>query len=173
MLRAINLGATNRIAMADLKALHERLGHEDVRTYILSGNVVFKTPAKSEAKVKAAIEKRIRDDLGLDITAIIRTAAQMKGVVKRNPFVGAAGAPPQLHVTFLDRRAPRDAQARVAGPQVDPDEFHIDGREVYIHLPAGYGVSRLGNAFWEKKLGVRATNRNWTTVQRLAEMAAG
>lgn len=170
LLRGINLGARNRIAMADLRALLESLGAEDVETYVQSGNVVFKSADGPEA-LSAAIEQGIRDELGLDVTVLVRTRQQLQKLVASNPFAKGGRQSNNLHVTFLAEKPDR---ARVRGldqERAEPDEFRVVGPEVYLHCPAGYGRSKLTNAYFEKQLGVAATTRNWKAVTNLAELA--
>jgi uncharacterized protein (DUF1697 family) len=166
LLRGINLGARNRVAMKDLRALIEELGGENVRTYLQSGNVVFGGRALSEE----AIAKGSRESLGVDVTVLVRTKAELEKIVRGNPF--AKADPSTLHVTFLDG-APDKARVKKLGEQTfDPDAFDVTGREVYLRCPNGYGRSKLSNAFLEKQLGVAGTTRNWKTVTALAELAS-
>ena len=170
MLRGINLGARNRVAMADLRELVETLGAQDVRTHLQSGNVVL-TSRRKPAELERAIARGIRDTLGLDVTVLVRTAKELAGVVERNPFAGREGDGRLLHVTFLAER-PAAARVRELGKEsFEPDAFRVTGREVYLHCPHGYGRSKLSNAFFEQALAVRATTRNWRTVTALAEAA--
>jgi uncharacterized protein (DUF1697 family) len=171
LLRGINLGARNKVSMPDLRELFAGLGAEDVTTYLQSGNVVFKAPA---ARAKpGAIEQRISRELGLDVNVLVRTPAQLARIVERNPFVGQASEPKkQLHVTFLADSPPAARVKELDPERSPPDEFRVTGREVYLHCPKGYGPSKLSNAYFEQKLGVVATTRNWNTVTQLAELAA-
>lgn len=165
LLRGINLGARNKVAMVDLKALFAALGAEDVVTYVQSGNVVF----AAAGDLAEAAERRIRSDLGLDVKVLTRTAKELARVEARNPFAGRDAK--SLHVTFLADKPDR-ARARGLDPKrFEPDEFRVVGREVYLHCPNGYGRSKLTNAYFEKELGVAATTRNWRTVTSLAGLA--
>jgi uncharacterized protein (DUF1697 family) len=170
LLRGINLGARNKVSMADLRALFADLGAEDVATYVQSGNVVFRS-AESPGKLTDALEKRIRRDLGLDVTVLVRTQRQFAKLVAASPFADGVSDPTKLHVTFLADK-PDPARARELDPTLsEPDEFRVVGQEVYLHCPNGYGRSKLSNAYFEKQLDVRATTRNWRTVTKLAELA--
>jgi uncharacterized protein (DUF1697 family) len=166
LLRGINLGARNKLAMADLRTLVTELGAEDVETYVQSGNVVF-TSGSSAATLKRQIEERIRRDHGHEIAVLLRTRAELAKLVAGNPFPRAGKDPATLHVTFL---ADAPGRARIEAPGSGADEFRIVRREVYLHCPNGYGRSKLSNAFFEKKLGVVATTRNWRTVTTLAQL---
>jgi uncharacterized protein (DUF1697 family) len=166
LLRGINLGARNKIAMADLREFFEALGHEDVTTYVQSGNVVFRSPVRSASTLRHAIEKRIARDLGLDVSVLLRTGAGLAKVVAGAPF-----DPATLHVTFL-AETPDPERVRALDPaRSPPDELRVVGREVYLSCPNGYGRTKLTNAYFEKQLGVAATTRNWRTVTKLAELA--
>jgi uncharacterized protein (DUF1697 family) len=167
LLRGINLGSRNRVAMQDLRALVEELGGEDVRTYLQSGNVVF----GGRALTAEAIAEAIHESLGVDVHVLVRSGAELGKVVRGNPFPKAD--PATLHVTFL-AEAPDEARVKDLGERTfEPDEFEVAGREVYLRCPNGYGRSKLSNAFLEKQLGVPATTRNWKTVTALAELAGG
>jgi uncharacterized protein (DUF1697 family) len=170
LLRAINLGARNKVSMADLRELFEALGAADVSTYVQSGNVVFRSP-EAAAKLSQAIEQRIDERLGLGVKVLLRTKTELARVVAANPLAGRGREPSTLHVTFL---AGTPARAGVRGldpKRFEPDELRVVGREVYLHCPNGYGRSKLTNAFFEKELGTAATTRNWKTVTKLAELA--
>ena len=169
LLRAINLGSRNKIAMQDLRVLFERLGAEDVQTYVQSGNVVFRSSGNGGALQKS-VEEEIANELGLTITVLVRTKTQIAKLARDNPF-GEDAPDKALHVTFLV-----DAPARARVRALDasafaPDTFEVAGREVYLNMPNGYGRSKLSNAYFEKQLGVAATTRNWKTVTALAELA--
>jgi uncharacterized protein (DUF1697 family) len=171
LLRGINVSGKNKVAMAELRALVESLGYERVQTYIQSGNVVLASSARSATTVADAIAGAITRVLGLDVTVLARTAAELDAVLASNPFVASGADPTKLHVTFL--AAAPDAAAARALADVDrpPDEFAIGKREIFVHCPDGYGNTKLNNTFFEKQLGVAATTRNWRTVQTLAEYA--
>jgi uncharacterized protein (DUF1697 family) len=173
LLRGINLGARNKIAMQDLRTLFESLGADEVSTYVQSGNVVFKSSAGARGLVEQ-IEAAIRRDLGLEVTALVRTGAQMAKVASQNPFVRAKRrAPTALHVTFLAEKPDAASVRTLDTSRAGNDELRVVGQEVYLHTPNGYGRSKLSNAFFEKQLGVAATTRNWKTVTALAELARG
>jgi uncharacterized protein (DUF1697 family) len=171
LLRGINLGSRNKVAMAHLRTLFLALGAEDVATYVQSGNVVFKSRSRTPAELTQAIEERIGRDLGLSVTVLLRTDAELLRVLAVNPFA-EHGEVTNVHVTFLAER-PDPARVReLEAKGFEPDEFRVVGREVYLHCPNGYGRSKLSNAYVEKALGVAATTRNWRTVTKVAELAS-
>src|SRR6476620_3514703 len=169
MLRGVNVSGHNRIPMADLRDLYDRHGHSDVATYVQSGNVVSRSTSRTAGAVERAIRRSIADDLGLDVAVLVRTPTQLDHVLDGNRFL-PSGDPKLLLFTFL---APPPARARVAAldeREHAPDEFHVAGREVYVSCPGGYGRTKINNAWFEQKLAVVATTRNWKTVGQVAEL---
>lgn len=164
LLRAVNLGPRNKLAMADLRDLLTGLGYGDVRTYVLSGNAVFTSPGGSAAAHERAIEAALSKDLGLDVRVLVRSAAQLKKVVAGLPFT--TDDPKALHVVFLSGQPRRGA---VAADAYAPDEFAFGDKCVYVNL--AHGVQRSGLPNWEKALGLTATMRSIGTVRKLAELA--
>jgi uncharacterized protein (DUF1697 family) len=172
MLRAVNVAGT-QIKMPALASVFRELGYADVVTYIQSGNVVFTTGAKSPAALERAIERAIARALGVDARTLVRTKPELDRVLRANPFLETGADPSKLHVTFLATK-PAAASVRAAGTfDAGADEFRVVGREVYVHCPNGYGRTKINNTFFEKKLQAVATTRNWNTVNKLAELAAG
>jgi len=171
LLRGVNLGSHNKVSMADLRELFEALGHEDVATYVQSGNVVFKA-RDDAAGVTSAIERRIARDLGLDVAVILRNKTQLARIAAANPFARKEPEPTRLHVTFLADTPARAAVHELHAGDFAPDALHVKGKEVYLHTPQGYGRTKLNGPFFEKRLGVVATTRNWRTVTKLAELTA-
>jgi uncharacterized protein (DUF1697 family) len=172
LVRGINLGRHNKVSMPDLRAVVVRLGGEDAATYLRSGNVIFKS-ADGPGKLTEAIEKRIRRDLGLSISVLLRTRPQLAKVVAGNPFASDGKGSTKLHVTFLAEKPDRAHVRKLDPERAEPDEFRVVGQEIYVQCPNGYGRSKLTNAYFEKELGVAATTRNWRTVTKLAELAGG
>ena len=162
LLRAVNVGGTGKLPMADLKAMCEQAGFKSVRTYIASGNVVFES-GKSPAQVKSALEKLLEAYAGKPVGVLVRAAAEMAQVLADNPFPHAA--PNRTVAIFLDAAPPEDTVAKASG--LKEEEIALGKREVYVHYGDGMGDSKL-------KLGVQkeGTARNMNTVAKLAEMAA-
>jgi len=161
LLRAVNVGGTGMLSMVDLKALCEEIGFIDVRTYIQSGNVVFRTGA-DEATVQARLEEALAAKMGKSPGVILRSRETLERVAEGSPFPDAK--PNYLLVTFLQDEAPKDALAKLVAP--GGEEVHIAGREIYVHYPDGSGRSKL------KLPALKAgTSRNLNTVRKLAEMA--
>jgi uncharacterized protein (DUF1697 family) len=169
MLRSINVAGHNKISMAALRGLVGDLGFDEVRTYLQSGNVIFGSSIGPPA-VAANIEKALRNELGLAVAVIVRTAAELSEVVAANPFVADGSDQSILHVTFLAAEGGPARPPPVIGSPAG-DHYRLVGREVYLQCPSGYGRTKLHNAFWERRLGTVATTRNFRTVTKLAELA--
>lgn len=162
LLRAVNVGGTGKLPMSELKAMCEELGFTSVRTYIASGNVVFAS-RKSEAAVKAALEKRLQSYAGKAVGVLVRTAGEMAQVSADNPFSKAA--PNRTMAIFLDEAPPKDTLAGVRGRK--GEQIKLGKREIYVHYGEGMGQSKL--VIPAAKTG---TARNMNTVAVLAKMAA-
>jgi uncharacterized protein (DUF1697 family) len=171
LLRGINVSGKNKVKMEDLRAIVGSLGCERVQTYIQSGNVVFDSSTRSAAKVSDEISGAITRELALDVTVLVRTAADLTTVLATSPLDRNGVDTTKLHVTFLASTPPAAKLRALADVDASPDALAVVGREVYVHCPNGYGRTKLNNTFFEKRLGVGATTRNWRTVQTLAALA--
>lgn len=177
MLRGVNVGGNNKIKMEDLRALCADLGCSDVQTYVNSGNAVFRSPAKGgSAKDRDALGKRIEAAIettcGFRTPVVLRSAEELRRVVKGNPFPAyALSAPGKLHVNFLYADPGEARRQAVRAMKFDPEELRLDGREIYIYYPEGAGQSKLRWSVVDKALGTSGTARNWNTVLKLLEMA--
>lgn len=162
LLRGVNVGGRNKLAMADLTNWLRDAGFSSVTTYIQSGNVVIEHPRGDD--VALVVHQVIADHTGLEVKVVVRTARELREVVARNPYVDAV--PTQLHVSFLEDKP----DATSAGTnQWAPERFTVVGRDVYLYLPHGMGrsvmVPRLA-------LVRSATTRNWNTVLALSDLAS-
>lgn len=172
MLRGINVSGQKLIKMERLRASLVELGFGEVRTYIQSGNVVFKATKQSSDGLAKKIAGKILDDFGFPVPVLVRTADEMSAVVEANPFLREAGIDEsKLHVTFLSDAAPATAEKMLAVLAAKSERFQVRGREIYLCFPDGYGNTKLSNSAIEKKLSVTATTRNWKTVNLLSAMA--
>jgi uncharacterized protein (DUF1697 family) len=166
LLRGVNVGGRTMIPMPSLKASLEDLGHEDVVTYIQSGNVVFESRVKDPAR---EIEERIAEDFGVSVTVVLRTPAELKTIVKTNPFPKVTEGK-KLAVVFLRDKPTKAAVDALDPDRSPPDELVVKGREVYVHYPNGQAKTKVTNDWLERTLGVRGTARNWNTVLKLVEL---
>jgi uncharacterized protein (DUF1697 family) len=162
LLRAINLGGTGKLTMTELKGVCDELGFKDARTYIQTGNVIFRS-ALAEPTVKAKLEKALAPKLGKSHAALVRTRSELESIIRRNPFKSAVAS--RVLVLFLDEAPARDAFSDLRIP--GREKVKLDGREVYIHYPDGMGRSKLKLPLTES-----GTGRNLNTVVKLAALSA-
>jgi len=176
MLRGINVGSQKKIRMKDLRDLYESLNFRNCQTYIQSGNVIFKFDDISSSKLSIKIEKQIKKVFGFDVPVFIRTKDELAKIIEDNPFISKENSLTKedlklFHVTFLS-----DSPAQLPIKEIDlikneSEKFSIVSKEIYLFLPNGYARTKLSNGFFEKKLKVSATTRNWRTVNKLYDIA--
>jgi uncharacterized protein (DUF1697 family) len=171
ILRGINVSGHNLIKMKALQEMYVKLGFTNVRTYIQSGNVVFESEPKQADKLVAIISEGIRNNFGFDVPVIVITNQLLKDIIANNIYMHDRGEDlSKLHVTFLAAEPLKDLVETINQEKYLPDEFCILPKAVLLFCPNGYGNTKLSNAFFEKKLKVQATTRNWKTIMELAKM---
>jgi uncharacterized protein (DUF1697 family) len=168
LLRGVNVGGSNKVPMAELRALLEEAGYGNVGTYIASGNVLLDGP-RSAGALSAALEELVVDSFGVTTTVMLRKPQELAATVAAHPF-GADTS--ESHVAFLAARPTKAGTARLEAAVSRSDRAVLSGAEVYLRLARGVHGSRLSGARVESLLGVPATLRNWRTVAALAELAA-
>ncbi|WP_169952389.1 DUF1697 domain-containing protein [Microbispora sp. H11081] len=167
LLRGINVNPASAVAMADLKALLERLGYGNVRTHLRSGNALFTADGDAES-IAAAIERGVEEELGVPAAVIVRTAGQLREVVERNPL--EVRDPARFAVVFLARPPDREELESIDRAAYAPEEMRVGERELYVYFPDGLRRPRLPSLL-EKRSAGPATMRNWNTVTRLLSLA--
>lgn len=170
LLRGINVGGNTKVPMAELRSMVESLGYEDVRTYVQSGNVLFRSPSTSEVEIVQALEAGIAETFDLRIPVVLRTADELAAVSESHPYLVEEPSPTKLHVMFLGDIPEAEAVAILDPDRSPPDRFRVIGREIYLHFPNGAGRSKLTIDYFERRLNTRATARNWNTVTKLLTM---
>jgi uncharacterized protein (DUF1697 family) len=170
LLRGINLGPRNRIAMGELREALEESGFEDVRTHLQSGNVVLTSTARPDG-VARKCEKVIKERFGLEIAVVVRSRAELARVVKRNPLKKVATEPKRYQVSFLSAKLPAKVVRELEAVAEPEEQVVAIGREVYAWHPKTVARSKLWTQLAGKGLGVTATARNWATVEALLELA--
>jgi uncharacterized protein (DUF1697 family) len=174
MLRGVNVGGHNLIKMEALRAFYESLGLLDVRTYVQSGNVVFRTKERNLAALGKSIEDGIQLDFGFRPGVVLRTTSEMRDAIAKNPFAGRQNIDPRkLLVTFLSTAPDAESRGNALAIKTFPEELRIDGREVYIYFPNGMARPKMSWPRIEKALKTFGTGRNWNTVAKLLEIAEG
>lgn len=172
LLRAVNVGGTTKIAMADLRAMAAELGLGEPRTLLQSGNLVF-TSKDKPAALETLLERETARRLGLTTAYLVRSAREWDAIVAANPFPKEAKSDPSHLVAMPLKEAPPAAavkalQEAIKGPEI----VRLEGRTLYATYPAGIGTSKLTIAVIEKKLATVGTGRNWNTVLKLAALAS-
>ncbi len=157
--------------MAQLRALVGDLGFENVATYVQSGNVVFgATGEESEDDLVGALEEAFEAEFGFEVPVIVRSAVELAQISSEHPLDDGITDAKFLLVGFLDAQPDVELDDMLDPADFEPDHWELSGRELYLAYPNGSGRSKLTNALIERRLGVRATTRNWRTVNRLAQM---
>ncbi len=172
MLRGVNVGGHNRIKMDALRALYESLKLGSPRTYVQSGNVIFRTREKNSAAALAQkIQNAIERKFGFRPEVILRTTEEMRNAIAATPFTGRNLEPGKTVITFLADDAGPDAYDKLLTLRDFPEELHLLGRELHIYFPDGMGRSKLPWAKIERLLGTPGTARNWNSVTKMLAMA--
>ena len=166
LLRAVNVAGHGKINMSELRQAFSALGYADVGTYIQSGNVVFTSDARVEG---TELGRALAGELGAAVEVMLRTAAQMKTVVERNPFTEVDLS--KVHVGFMSGRPSPSVVGALDVDRFKPEEARVAGSEVYFHLPNGMGRSKLPN-YLTRQLKVPFTVRNWNTATKLRELSS-
>jgi uncharacterized protein (DUF1697 family) len=171
LLRGINVSGQKKIKMTELAILYENIGFQSVQTYIQSGNVVF-TSDKTLKIIRNIIQQSITEKFGFEVPVLVLSSQELDTIVKGNPYLSPEERDIKpYHVTLLSDLPDEKKISSVKEYQDSPNEFSISGKIIYLKCPQGYGRIKINNTFFEKKLGVGATTRNWKTILTLAEMA--
>ncbi len=171
LLRGVNVGGKNRLRMDALCALYTSLGFEEPRTYVQSGNVIFRTKEKNSPAMATRIQEAIARQFGFSPAVVLRTTSELRTAIAANPFAGREFEPGKLLVTFLATDPGATANSALERLKAYPEEIHLKGRELYIYFPEGAGKSKLPWASVEKWLKITGTARNWNSVTKMLEMA--
>lgn len=173
-LRAVNVGGTGKLPMADLRRVAAEAGWGNPRTHLASGNLIGEVAEPGPAAAEVRLERALRESLGLDTIVMARTPEALAGVVARVPFE----PPSRCHVGFIKAGSGgADAGVREVDPnviarlrsQVEPDEFALAGSEVFLHYPNGQGRSKLTPAALQRVIGVPLTVRGINTINGIID----
>lgn len=174
LLRAVNVGGTGKISMAEFKKMLTDVGFTRVETYIQSGNAVVDAKG-SAAKVAQAVTTGLKTLMGASPGVMVRTHEQLEKVIQENPFAKEAADGTKVHVAFLE--GPAAATARAGLDRIVEqypkrrDRYHLAEEHIYLHLPDGAAETKFTGKTLDKALGVIGTGRNWNTVVKLWEMS--
>lgn len=172
MLRGINVSGQKKIKMAELRAIYESAGFAKVATYIQSGNVVFSSSSTNTSEITKSIEDQVKKKLGYTVAVILRSANEFRKIINHNPFIGTEQIDTsKLHITFLSDKPSKEKIEALEPTIGSSEQFQTIGKEVYLYCPNGYARTELSNNFFEKKLALSATTRNWNTINKLHNIA--
>ncbi len=171
LLRGINVSGQKKIKMADLRAMLNKLNLENVQTYIQSGNIVFQHPETAETELEKMIEQTIQAHYDFHVPTMVRLPEDFQYAIDHNPFLEDSDKDiKRQYITFLAEKPEEEHIQTLKQVNYEPEEYVIDGRIIFFFSPNGYGRAKMNNNFFENKLKVKATTRNWKTVNKLLEM---
>lgn len=173
LLRAVNLGARNKVNMPRLREVLSDNGFRDVRSYVQSGNVITTSGHRSPERVAAAVRAVVRDHFGVDTPVVVRSPADLRAVHGWCPFPEAAAAPTRVHVVHLTAEPDPDRLAALLAVERGQDGLAARGREIVVRYASSIDGSRLQHAMLLRRLGVDGTARNWRTLTALVDLTSG
>ncbi len=173
ILRGINVSGKNMIKMNALQEAFINAGFNYVTTYIQSGNIVFQSKKDKTKNIETKIYALIKTVFGLDVPVLVQEAEELKNIIQKNPFINDVTKDAAfMHITFLSGTPDNLVIEKIKENDYYNDEFISISKTVYLYCPNGYGNSKLTNSFWENKLKLVATTRNWKTVNELLNIAS-
>ncbi|MGW6687194.1 DUF1697 domain-containing protein [Streptomyces sp. NPDC054961] len=173
LLRGINVGGNKKVPMAELRQVLHDLGHQDVQTYLQSGNAVFGSATERAPEALAReLEAAIEAHFGFRVACLVLDAAHLRAVAEACPFPAAELEGKQLHATFCSEQPAASRFASIDGPSYLPEEYRLGDRVIYLYAPEGLGRSKLAEALARPAVvkGLDVTTRNWNTVAKLVEL---
>ena len=172
LLRGINVSGQKKIRMADLKKSLETLSFKDIVTYIQSGNIVFKSTETSIPNLENMIQTQILRDFGFEVPTLVKTPQEVKDAFENNPFEKDASKDQKLfYIVFLkDTPEPENIEI-LKTYDYRPEEYVLDNKIIYFYAANGAGRAKMNNNFFESKLKVQATSRNWKTTHKLVALS--
>lgn len=172
LLRGINVSGKNLIKMKALTDSFVTMGFGEVITYLQSGNVLFCAHGTTESDLQETITEKIKEEFGLDVPVLVIKPADLVKIRDENPYTKYTEFDEKvLYVTLLKEDFVSSHLDKIERSKYTPDEFEVIENVVYINCPNGYGKTKLTNTFFESKLKVMATTRNWNTINKLIELS--
>jgi len=173
LLRGINVGGHKPLRMDSLREAYERMGLSMVSSYLQSGNLIFESDQPDRLRLTRQIEAGIEQECGYPLKVFLRQVDELRVILDGNPFLtGRSEDRSKLHVTFLYQLPDETTWEKLLAPAVIRDEFAPGESAIYLFCPQGYGKTKLSNSFFERRLGMPVTTRNWNTVTAVYEMVS-
>lgn len=170
-LKGINVSGHRIIKMAELKAMFEAMGYKNVRTYIQSGNVVFETPTSKNESLVKIIEPALEKELGYNVTVVVRTTDEIKKIISDFPFTKVKNYETfKTDVAFLSSEPDKSAAKELEAHNSKDEMFKVAGCNVYSIRTLGFPDALIGKDIIEKTLKVKATVRNWNTINKILDI---
>lgn len=171
LLRGINVSGSKIIKMDELKKLYAGLGFTKIESYKQSGNVVFDFKKAEIRKLEKKISDAVFGQFGFEVPVVLIDAEELRQIIQKNPFSENKSKDTSfLHVTFLSDKPGQQYINKIGETSFHPDEYFLKDKTVYLYLPGGYGNTKLSNNFFESRLKVKATTRNWKTLNGLLSL---
>lgn len=170
ILRGINVSGHKIIKMAELRKHLASLGFSNLATYIQSGNIIFQSTSEENSVLEEKIHQNIKENYGFDVPVIVRSQEEWQKVVDRFPYSLGDHEINRLAVVYLKEKPTHTPEEEINKFRTANDEVVYADKEVYLYMPDGFGVSKLTNNVFERKLKVAATSRNWKTTIKLLEL---
>ncbi len=170
-LRGINVGGHRRILMTELKAMFIEVGFENPKTYIQSGNVIFESSLIDSKEIEESISKAILSKFGHEVPVSVRTVEDLRKTITDNPFYSDSIDTKKLHIMFLSDIPLKKDILTTQNVNFGSDQFLIQGNRIYLFIENQYHKTKLSNLFFEKKLKISTTTRNWKTVKKMLELS--
>lgn len=172
LLRGINVGGKHKLPMKNLAAIFEALGCMDVRTFIQSGNVVFRATQELAASIPLSAATAIEAEFGFGVPVVVRSTAELGAVLAGNPFLARGENEDLQHVLFLSDTPKAARLEKLELERFLPDAFAVHGNNIYLHVPGGVAKTKMTNAYFDSRLACICTGRNLRTVRALFELAS-
>ncbi len=169
LLRGINVSGQKKIKMAELRIHLKEWGFSEVQTYIQSGNIVLQADESTSEQIAARIHQGIQSAYGFHVPVMVLVPEDLDEVLANNPFLPEQDSK-RVYVTFLSAQPAQHLLDKLLEEDYSPEAFELVKQHIYFFSPSGYGRAKMNNNFFEKKLKVNATTRNWRTVNKLREM---
>ena len=158
--------------MVDLRSSFEKMGFQHVSTYIQSGNIIFSAKQVQEGVIEQTISQYLKKDFGFEVPIIVLAKDTLEKIIAGNPFTKHPDKDATfMHLTFLASTPGNFNNGEIEAKKLEGEEYYCTNKAIYLYCPKGYGNTKLNNNFFEKKLQVTATTRNWRTTNKLLEIA--